>query len=99
MPMARAARAAYGGPGMTGRTARTLGAIAAAIASGLLLASTATAATASREYYASWPHTAVINSSSDVPLNVDPARFKTLTTLIAGHWQIPVAGDTLAVPG
>jgi hypothetical protein len=83
---------------MTGRTTRTLGSIAAAIVSVLVLASTAAAAP-SREYYASWPHTAVINSSGDLPLNVDPARFKTLTTLIAGHWQIPVEGDTLAAPG
>lgn len=99
MSMARAAREAYGGLGMTGRSTRTLGAIAAAIASGLLLASSATAATGTREHYTSWPHTAVINSSSDVPLNVDPTRFKTLTALVAGHWQIPIEGDTLAEPG
>jgi hypothetical protein len=93
--MARATREAYGGYGMTGRTARTLGAIAAATS--LALAGTASAAT--REHYASFPGTAAINSTSNIPLNVDPARFKTLTTLTAGHWQIPIEGDTLAAPG
>jgi hypothetical protein len=93
--MARASREAYGGYGMTGRTARTLGAIAAAIS--LAFAGTASAAT--REHYATFPGTAVINSTSNVPLNVDPTQFKTLTTLAAGHWQIPIGGDTLAAPG
>jgi hypothetical protein len=95
--MARAPREAYGGNGMTGRTARMLGATAAAIASALVPACTATAA--AREHYTRAPRTASVNSSSGIPLNVEPTHFKTLTTLVAGHWQIPIDGDTLATPG
>jgi hypothetical protein len=83
---------------MSGRTARTLGAMTAALASGLILAC-ATAGAATRERYVRFPASASINSASDVPFGVDPATYKTLTTLVAGSWRISIQGDTLATPG
>ena len=74
-----------------------LSATTAALASGLVLACGASAASVER--FARAPRTASINSSSDVPLAVDPADFKTLTTLVAGSWRIPIDGETLATPG
>ena len=96
--MARPPRAAYGGPQMTGRTARTLGTITLAAASSLTIACSASAA-AAREHFTSAPRSAAVNSANGIPLGVDPARFKTLTTLVAGGWHIPIEGDTLATPG
>jgi hypothetical protein len=81
---------------MSGRTARMLGAMAAAVSG---LAMTCAAAHASGERFVDSPRHASINSSTDVPMNVDPSTFKTLTTLVAGHWQIAIDGDTLAAPG
>ena len=82
---------------MSGRTAWTLGAITAAIASGLVLACTATAAP--KERFTRFPRSASINATGDVPLGVDPSSFKTLATIVAGTWRIPIDGDTLATPG
>src|SRR4051812_38349472 len=81
---------------MTGRTARMLGAMAAAI-SGLAM-SCGTAAAAG-ERFVDPPRSASINSSSEVPIEVDPAYFKTLTTAVATSWRIGIDGDTLATPG
>jgi hypothetical protein len=81
---------------MTGRTARMLGAVTAAIASGVFLTCSAAAAP---ERFVHFPRSASIDTANGVPLGVDPANFKTLTTLVAGRWQIPIDGDTLATPG
>src|SRR5436305_13595730 len=98
MSVAQASGRAYGeSHGMTGRTARMLSATTAALASGLVLACGASAASVER--FARAPRMASINSSSDVPLVVDPADFKTLTALVAGSWRIPIDGETLATPG
>jgi hypothetical protein len=75
----------------------TARAIAAALASCLVLACPASAASAER--FTTFPHSASINSSTDLPLNVDSERFKTLTTAVAASSGIPVDGDTPAVPG
>ena len=69
----------------------------AALASGLVLACTAGAAPTER--FTRFPRSASINSSSDIPLTVDGEHFETLTTLVAGHWQIPIDGETVATPG
>jgi hypothetical protein len=73
-----------------------LGAMAAAISG---LAMTCGPAYAAAERFVNAPRHASINSSSDIPMNVDPTAFKTLTTLVAGRWQIAIDGDTLATPG
>jgi hypothetical protein len=83
----------------TARTARKLGLVTAAIASGLALTCGPAAATTTGERFVNIPRTASINSSSDIPVGVDAARFKTLTSDVASSWRIPIDGDTLAVPG
>src|SRR5689334_16951393 len=83
---------------MTRRTARKLGLMTAAVASGLAL-TCGPAAAATTERFVNIPRTASINSSSDIPVAVDAANFKTLTTSVAASWRIPIDGDTLAVPG
>jgi hypothetical protein len=96
--MARGRAPAYGGRQMRSRrTQCLLGSTAAAIASGLLLAPGAGASTG--EKFVHFPRTASINSSSGVPVAVDPANFKALTTAVASSWGIPIDGDTLASPG
>jgi hypothetical protein len=69
----------------------------AAIASGLALATAAPASTGER--FVNVPQTAAINSSTDVPMAVDPVYFKSLITAVAYSWRIPIGGDTLALPG
>ena len=70
----------------------------ATIAAGLAIASTASAAPAT-EKFVNVPRSASINSSSDLPIAIDPANFKALTTAVASSWRIPIDGDTLATPG
>jgi hypothetical protein len=74
-----------------------LGAMTVA-ASGLALACATTAAAAS-EHFVHAPGNASINIASSVPIEVDPARFATLTTEVANHWQITIDGATLATAG
>src|SRR3954466_11282540 len=71
--------------------------IAAAIASSFVFASAASAATGER--FVNVPQIAAINSSTDVPIGVDPVYFKSLTTAVAYSWRIPIGGETLALPG
>jgi hypothetical protein len=73
-----------------------LGAMAAAIGGLAMMCGTAYAA---GERFVDTPRHASINSSTDIPMNVDPPGFKTLTTLVAGRWQITIDGDTIATPG
>ena len=75
-----------------------LGALTATMAAGLALASTASA-TPTKERFVNVPRSASINSSSDMPIAVDPAGFKALTMAVAYSWRIPIDGDTLATPG
>src|SRR3954451_15411679 len=82
---------------MSGRTARMLGAMTAAAASGLAM--TCGAAQASGERFVNPPRGASINSSSDIPIEVDPATFRALSAAVATGWRITIDGDTLATPG
>jgi hypothetical protein len=84
---------------MSRRTARKLGLMTAAAASALALTCGPAAATTTGERFVSIPRTASINSSSDIPVAVDGANFKALTTAVATSWRIPIDGDTLATPG
>ena len=81
---------------MSGRTARMLGAMAAAMSGFAMACATAHAG---GERFVNAPRNASINSSTNIPLEVDPAYFKTLTTAVATSWQIGIDGDTLASPG
>jgi hypothetical protein len=74
-----------------------LGAMAAAI-SGLAMTCGAAQAAAG-ERFVNPPRSASINDSSEIPLQVDPVYFKTLTTAVATSWRITLDGDTLAAPG
>jgi hypothetical protein len=81
---------------MSGRTARMLGAMAAAISG---LAMTCATAGATAEHFVDAPRTASINSTSSIPIEVDPATFSSLTTAVAEHWLITIDSATLATPG
>jgi hypothetical protein len=73
-----------------------LGAMAAAMSG---LAMTCGPACAAGERFVNMPRSASINSSSEVPIQVDPVYFKTLTSVVATSWRITIEGDTLATPG
>jgi len=69
----------------------------AAAASGLALA--CASAEAASEHFVDAPRRASINSSSEIPIAVDPAYFATLTTAVAAGYRITIDGSTLARPG
>src|SRR6478672_3665057 len=81
------------------RTTRVLTAMTATVASVMALGCTTAAATPTAEKFVNFPRSASINNSSDLPIAVDPANFKVLTTAVASSWHIPIDGDTLASPG
>jgi len=73
-----------------------LGALAAA-ASGLAMA--CAPAEAAGEHFVNAPGNVSINSSSEIPIDVDPGYFAMLTTAVATGYRIAIDGPTLAAPG